>query len=109
MEFSLDTGAQYTDLYPKFAKRFADLVRASGTAESRRLTGVDGSAKFKSVVLGSVELRLLGRTLTLKPAHVLLSEHNADSQWYFGNLGMDVLNQAKSITLDFRTMTLQLQ
>jgi len=36
-------------------------------------------------------------------------EHNAGSQWYFGNLGVDLLNQASSVTMDFRSMTLTLQ
>jgi hypothetical protein len=108
MEFSLDTGAQRTDLYPAFAKKFADLVNATGQKESHRLTGVDGSASFDSVVLPKVTLRAGGRDVVLKAAHVLLVEHNSGSQWYFGNLGADLWNQASSVTMDFRSMTLTL-
>jgi hypothetical protein len=109
LEFSFDTGAQRTDLYPAFAKKFADLVKATGKKESHTLTGIDGSASFDSVVLPSVTLQAGGRDVVLKPAHVLLVEHNSASQWYFGNLGVDLLNQASSVTMDFHSMTLTLQ
>jgi hypothetical protein len=37
-----------------------------------------------------------------------LAEHNSTSQWYFGNLGMDLLNEADRVTVDFQTLTLRL-
>jgi tetratricopeptide (TPR) repeat protein len=37
LEFSFDTGAQNTDLYPFFAQDFADLLGAEGKKESRQL------------------------------------------------------------------------
>lgn len=98
LEFSLDTGAQNTDLYPSFAKDFADLLSAEGKKESRQLTGVDGSASFDSVMLPSVTLQVGEHDVVLKPAHVLLVQHNSNSAWYFGNLGMDLLNQASTVT-----------
>jgi hypothetical protein len=109
LEFSLDTGAQNTDLYPSFAKDFADLLSARGKRESRQLTGVDGSATFDSVMLPFVTLEVGAHDGVLKPAHVLLVQHNGNSAWYFGNLGMDLLNQANSLTLDFQAMTLPLE
>jgi hypothetical protein len=108
LEFSLDTGAQYTDLYASLAKEFGDLVNASGKKESRKLTGIGGSTSFDSVFLPSVTLQVGAHDVVLKPAHVLLKEHNSNSAWYFGNLGMDLLNQAHSVTLDFQSMTLAL-
>jgi FAD/FMN-containing dehydrogenase len=109
LEFSWDTGAQTTDLYPAFAKEFADVVSAAGKKESRTLTGVDGSANFASVVLPSITLQSGGSDVRRKPAHVLLVEHNAGSQWHVGNLGVDLLNQANSVTMEFGAMTLTLQ
>jgi hypothetical protein len=109
LEFSLDTGAQGTDLYPSFAKEFANFVGDYGKKESHKLTGVDGSATLESAVLPSVTIQVGGRDVVLKPARVYLEEHNSTSQWYFGNLGMDLLNQAHTITFDFQAMTLTLE
>jgi tetratricopeptide (TPR) repeat protein len=109
LEFSLDTGAQNTDLYPSFAKDFAGLLSAEGKKQSRQLTGVDGSASFDSVLLPSVTLGVGAHDVVLKPAHVLLVQHNGNSAWYFGNLGIDLLNQANTVTLDLQAMTLTLE
>jgi tetratricopeptide (TPR) repeat protein len=109
LEFSLDTGAQQTDLYPAFAKEFANFVGDYGKKESHKLTGIDGSATFESTVLPAVTIQVGGREVVLNPARVYLEEHNSTSQWYFGNLGMDLFNQARSVTLDFQAMTLTLE
>jgi hypothetical protein len=108
LQFSLDTGAQKTDLYPAFAAAFPALV-AAGKKETHTLTGVGGSSDFDSVALDSVTLSITGRSLTLKPAHVLLKSNNATSSWFAGNLGMDLLNQSSSVTIDWSAMHLSLQ
>jgi hypothetical protein len=58
LEFSFDMGAQRTALYPAFAKKFADVVKATGKKESHALTGVDGSASLDS--LGVADSHALG-------------------------------------------------
>lgn len=60
-------------------------------------------------MLPSITLQVGARDVILKPAHVLVVQHNGGSAWYFGNLGMDLLNQAKAVTLDFQAMTLRLE
>lgn len=60
-------------------------------------------------MLPSVTLQVGAHDVVLKPAHVLLVEHNGNSAWYFGNLGMDLLNQASTVSLDFQAMTLRLE
>ena len=109
LEFSLDTGAQQTDLYPAFAKEFANFVGDYGKKETHKLAGIEGSATFESAVLPSVTIQVGGHDVVLNPVRVYLEDHNSTSQWYFGNLGMDLLNQAHSVTLDFQAMTLTLE
>jgi hypothetical protein len=60
-------------------------------------------------MLPFVTLQVGAHDVVLKPAHVLLVQHNGNSAWYFGNLGMDLLNQANTVTLDFQAMTLTLE
>jgi len=107
LSLSLDTGAQRTELYPAFARAFPE-IKASGTPEARKLTGVGGSAKIDSVVLPVLAFTVGGREVQLKPAHILLRDNNSNSNWFAGNLGMDLLNQAHSVEIDFDSMTLQL-
>ena len=108
LDFTLDTGAQNTDLYQAFANTFSDLVK-SGKKESHKLTGVGGSANVDSVILPSLTLRIGRHDVLLRPAHVLLQKSNGTSGMFEGNLGMDLLNQAHAITLNFQSMTLSLE
>jgi predicted aspartyl protease len=108
LDFTVDTGAQNTDLYQAFANTFSDLVQ-SGKRESHKLTGVGGSANVDSVMLPLVTLRIGGHDLLLRPAHVLLENSSGTSGMFAGNLGMDLLNQAHTITLNFQSMTLTLE
>ncbi|MGD0894114.1 MAG: retropepsin-like aspartic protease [Terracidiphilus sp.] len=108
LEFSLDAGAERTELYSAFARDFPE-IKAAGSPEERKLTGVGGSAKIESVVLPSLPFIVGGRDVLLKPAHILLRDNNATSSWFAGNLGMDLLNQARSVEVDFDAMTLLLR
>ena len=108
LDVNLDSGAQNTVLYPSFAKQFPDIQEHS-TTEPHRITGVGGSASIKSFTLPSLSFQLGGVDLALKPATVLLEENNSTSAWFKGNLGMDLLNQARSVDVDFGSMTLSLK
>jgi hypothetical protein len=104
LTFSLDTGASDTDLNEGFAKALPNLIEA-GTKETRPITGLGGSVSYDSVLLGPVDFDLGGRNVTLKAPHVF-PKHSLGK--FDGNLGNDILKQAKSITVDFRSMTLEL-
>ncbi len=109
LEFSMDTGETHSILYAPFAREFPDFIQASGRKESHKLTGVAGSANYDSIVLPSVTLTLGGFETRLAPAPVLMQESSDKSNLVFGNLGRDLLNQARVITFDFHAMTLSLQ
>jgi Aspartyl protease len=108
VDFSLDMGAQNTVLYPSFAHAFPD-IQANGATEKHRVTGVGGSAEITSLLLPSLALKVGSRNVLLKPAHILLKDNNSTTNWFAGNLGMDLLNQAHNVDIDFNSMTLSLQ
>ena len=103
--FSLDTGATDTDLNEGFAKALPELVGA-GQKENRAITGLGGSNQYDSVLLGPVEFDVGGSKVTLKAPHVF-PKHSLGS--FDGNLGNDILHQAKAVALDFEAMELQLE
>ena len=61
------------------------------------------------VVWKDVEREVGHHQVTLAPATVLLQENNSTTGWFRGNLGMDLLNQARGVDVDFESMTLTLQ
>jgi predicted aspartyl protease len=108
LPFALDTGATTTELWAKFADVAAELIRKFGSRESHTVTGLGGSQKFDAASIPKVTLLLGGKPVTLQPAHILAAEQKSEAKWLYGNLGMDLLNQAQTVAIDFRTMTLAL-
>jgi tetratricopeptide (TPR) repeat protein len=106
LEFVVDTGDNATNFYPLFAKDFASLIEESGTKQSSRVTGVDGSKEVSSVILPEVALRVGGFSGTLRPARVLLEQTIGNGQWYEGRVGMAFFRQAHQVSIDFQSMTL---
>lgn len=103
--FSLDTGATDTDLNASFAKKFPELV-AAGDKESRAITGLGGSNHYDSVILRPIAFHVGGFDATVKAPHVFPT-HSLGK--YDGNLGHDILDTAKAVTLDFEAMQLVLE
>lgn len=109
MNFALDTGAVYTDLYTPFAKAFPDLI-ASGKEDSYTQHGIGSEQEFPIVQLRPVEFDLGGQSVTLSPARVLMKPSMpGNSDYFYGNLGMDLLSQGKRLAFDFRAMQLTLR
>jgi len=107
LDFSLDMGAQNTVLYPAFAQAHPDF-QTSGSSEAHKVTGVGGSAEIPSVLVPSLTFTVGGQDVSLTPAHILLKGNNSTSGRFSGNLGMDLLNQAQNVEVDFNSMKLTL-
>jgi predicted aspartyl protease len=108
LSFTLDTGATNTDLYPPFARAFPKLVRHGKTATSK-MEGVGSTDDLHSVVLESLKLRIDEFSAVLRPATVLLTENGESSKYFHGNLGIDLLMQPRSVTIDFKNLRLSAQ
>jgi predicted aspartyl protease len=103
--FSLDTGAADSDLNEGFARALPELM-ARGHKETRAITGMGGSEDYDSVLLGPVTFTVGGHDVILMAPHVFPS-HSLGS--FDGNLGHDILDKAKSVTIDFKSMALELE
>ncbi len=102
---TLDTGAETTDLYKPFADAFASLLERSGKKDSVEVRGVGHAEAFDAVTIPELKIQLGGFETVLRPAHVLLKSIGA--KCCVGNIGMDLLKQAPSFSLDFTAMILR--
>jgi hypothetical protein len=103
----LDTGDQSgSQLWARFARDFAALVKQRGTKSSQRVTMVGGSNVRETITLPEIQLRVGGLKTTLRPAQVFSKPVGDD--FHHCLLGLDVLSQAREVRIDFRSMTLQL-
>lgn len=92
-----------------FDDSFPNLVASQGHKDVYTQHGVGSSESIDSVVLPSLDFRLADFPVKLSPARILL-QHTAagNSSYFFGNLGMDLLNQSHDLTIDFQAMRLSL-
>lgn len=107
---TLDTGAETTDLNASFARQFAGEMQHVGVKDTTRVSGVGGSSVLESVTLPAVDFRIGGTLAALRPAHVTMQENPAlGGRCCIGNVGLDLLLQTGTLTVDFSRMTLRLR
>jgi predicted aspartyl protease len=105
----LDTGATKTRVLPLFAREFAGFVEEFGGKDSARVTGVSGSVEVDAITLPELTFRISGFDAALRPAQVLLKETTSDSRWWHVWIALDLVNQARVVTIDFESMRLALE
>jgi len=99
MTFVVDTGKDTTDLFPRFGG-------SGGRGAVFELYGFAGRSRVKGMIVPEVKLEFGGYETTLRPARVLTEKPPLWSEWHHGILGMDVLSQARAVTMDFVAMRL---
>jgi len=104
---TLDTGAVSTDLYAAFAREFSELTRKSGKKGSTEVRGVGQAANYESITLPELTFHIGGYDTVLRPVPILLRQ--IGPKYCCGNIGIDLLQQARAFRLDFGAMTLELQ
>ncbi len=106
--FTLDSGAENTDLNSRFADEFASLL-TNAKRDEASIIGAGGEAKFEARKLDSLPFILGNRPVILSPAVVTIqSNPGMGGECCIGNLGDDILFSGSGFSLDFTRMTLRL-
>jgi predicted aspartyl protease len=104
----LDTGSSKTYLTQRFAREFPNVIEP-GTHEAVRLRGVGGPTDVAVITIPEVKFNAGGLDLTARPAQILPKDDRLDRDWYHVWLGMDLLDQAREVRLDFKYLTFSLR
>jgi clan AA aspartic protease (TIGR02281 family) len=104
--FVLDTGDSESHLSSRFAREFAALVKERGKPDTWSLSGLGGTVEAQTTILPDFRLEVGGLAAALQPVHVLGKV--AGSEFHHGVIGMDFLDQATEVTIDFRAMRMTL-
>ena len=105
----LDTGNASSALWPPFAAAFPTFLQRESRPAYISLNGISGQAEIAAAVLPVLTLSLGGFEGVLQPAHVLLNPTTPNSRWLHGHLGMDVLRQARQVSIDLESMALTME
>jgi len=106
LTFVLDTGDSESRLYPRFEREFADLVKERGVPDIWTVSGAGGTVEAQVTMLPELVLDLGGMRTALQRVHIW--DKGAGTDLQHGVIGLDALNQAREVTLDFQAMRMTL-
>jgi hypothetical protein len=108
LDFLFDTGnGAGTQLWRKFGEAFPDLLRDKGTKDTKSVRQIGGATEREVIALPELHLLLGGFDTLLKPARVFGKPVGND--YYYGLAGMDLMMQARRVTVDFSAMRVELK
>ncbi len=106
LTFSFDTGASSSSFYQPFFQAFEEEVTKSGSETSQKITGVGGTKEIKAYLLKDFEMNFAGIEATFPKVEVLTEKTTGLSQYVYGNIGRDLIDQFEQMTMNFQTMTI---
>ncbi|MBC8167859.1 MAG: aspartyl protease family protein, partial [Bryobacteraceae bacterium] len=107
LQLTFDSGATSTALYAGFYDQFrAELPFRPHEVE---LGGAGGTVKIRAQELPEFTFEIAGHSVTLSGTDAELAGISESRMHYDGNLGQDVLKKFPSVTLDFKTMRLEVE
>jgi hypothetical protein len=103
--FALDTGNPTTMLFSSWAEDAASTAKRS----RHNFQGLGDAIQVEAADMGEVRFLVGGKDLVLKQVPMLVEPIEAECTNCSGNAGMDLLHQAKRVTLDFGAMRLTVE
>jgi len=109
LPFSVDTGAEGTNLFVRYYDRFRGESKTLHWKKGKNKTfGAGGFMKRKIYLQPRVALGIGDKTAILKNLGIYLSGTGGDADDLYGTLGQDLVSNFASFTLDFKAMTFSL-
>ncbi len=102
--FCLDTGAGRSFLYPPFFYVYREELQNDYSLGSERVQGLGGFREIPAYIMQNVTLFFGDKKAVFPLLPVLTESTMADSHYFFGNIGRDLLNQFETMTLNFESL-----
>jgi hypothetical protein len=107
--FSLDTGANTSDLYPLFYRAHEEEIKAKYPAQTSNRSGVGSTTMVPAYFAKNMMIRFAGKDATFPQIAILTGYTTDDSHYLYGNLGQDLVGQFEKMTLNFESMSLNFE
>lgn len=103
----LDTGAPHTVFYEPFYRRFQDRIEASGQRITAEAGGVGGLQEIPAYRLNRMTFTVAAAGVTLRQVEVYTEPiRDPRDNFLSCNVGLDVLRQYRTYSINFRDMAL---
>ncbi|WP_298739258.1 retropepsin-like aspartic protease [uncultured Chitinophaga sp.] len=104
LPFTFDTGAAATDLNLPFYNKYQEEIKATNSLHDKQFGSAGGNVKISSYKLPEVALQIAGKTFRLKNAPVKTAAVTENDQYYYGNIGQDLMRRFREMVINFRYM-----
>jgi tetratricopeptide (TPR) repeat protein len=104
--FHVDSGSEWTVMYPRFAENHAAYINAHGTRTKHKYTGFGGAVNADVMHLPELAFSIAGVTDRVPGVNVLLQSTEGFSKLFDGTLGADTMRGPHSFSFDFDSMRL---
>lgn len=104
--FTFDTGSSGTFLSVQFYGRHEGMFEGQ-RLQRFQLAGAGGSRQYTSYYLSRLRIRLGGGCTVIPDVPVLAERRGISDDYFWGNLGQTAVRAFRSYTLDFRSMSFQ--
>jgi hypothetical protein len=110
LAFILDTGANITQLYPRFFREFMKDIEARGKPGDEEIEGVGTSLKAPVYLMKGLKFRVAGREVRFAGSlPLMLRPTDAPSNVFSGVFGLDLLTDYQTLTVNYQSMRVALE
>ncbi|MBL7129223.1 MAG: retropepsin-like domain-containing protein [Ignavibacteria bacterium] len=107
LAFAFDTGAMTTHLYLSYYNKYKKEIDSNYEMRTITIGGAGGSIDVKGFILDDVTLSI-GNTITnLDKVRLIAEEIKDKDNYFYGNIGQDVINQFDEMVINFESMYIE--
>jgi hypothetical protein len=107
LPFTFDSGAQQSLFSDNFYNRYKNEWQ-SIISDSTNIGGAGGSRKLKMIEVPSLIFSADNKPVQFTKAQISLEQLEANKQFYYGNIGQDLISQFTAIKINFATAAVSL-
>lgn len=106
--YTFDTGADETMLYPPYYKKYREQIDRLYKATSMRFGGAGGSTTQKGFKV-NFNCLVSGKNIQLDSVSLFTEPFKDNMNYYYGNIGQDLIGQFDKMILNFRSMFIRFE
>ncbi len=104
LAFTFDTGADKSKLDLPFYKKFEKEIKGHYPTTKEKMMGIGSVKEFNAYEMSNVKINIGGKTAVFDKIKVIPEKNTSSTEYFYGNLGQDLINQFNSVTFNFRSM-----
>ena len=107
LSFAFDTGAMTTHLYLSYYNKYKNEIDSNYEMRTIIIGGAGGSIDVKGFILNDVIFSIGNTKANLDKVRLIAEEIKDKDNYFYGNLGQDVINQFDEMVINFESMYIE--